>query len=192
MNSEELTLIMEFACQFSEDHLCDYIGTVKNTHRHLSRKEVNDPIWGTINLSPVEVVFVDNPLVQRLRNIRQLGVVHRAYPGAVQTRFEHTLGVIFQTQALIQAINRLSTESKTNSIVERNYEQIIRIAAILHDVGHAVFFHVSEFALNESPFIIAAQNQFSSIHNALLANHIAAHRSHSTGERITPYDLGKI
>ena len=101
MNSEELTLIMEFACQFSEDHLCDYIGTVKNTHRHLSRKEVKDPIWETINLSPVEAFLVDNPLAQRLRKIRQLGVIHRAYPGAVQTRFEHTLGVFFQTQALI-------------------------------------------------------------------------------------------
>src|SRR5260221_11409329 len=64
-------------------------------------KEVNDPVWQTISFSPFEVIFIDSPLVQRLRQIRQLGVVHWVYPGATHTRFEHSLGAVHQVQNLI-------------------------------------------------------------------------------------------
>src|SRR4051794_16809934 len=68
-------------------------------------KEFNDPVWGTLQLRPWEVVIVDSPLLQRLRRIRQLGVVHFVYPAAVHTRLEHSLGAVHQVQRLITSIN---------------------------------------------------------------------------------------
>src|SRR2546423_606676 len=58
-----------------------YIERVKRGSISLEPKELNDPVWGTITLTPLEVLFLDSPLMQRLRYIKQLGVVHWVYPG---------------------------------------------------------------------------------------------------------------
>jgi len=57
-------------------------------------KTLNDPIWGTIELLPHEVLILDTALLQRLRGIRQLGMAHHVYPGASHSRLEHSLGVL--------------------------------------------------------------------------------------------------
>lgn len=62
--------------QFAEELLRPYIERVTAGHLVREPKEFNDPIWGTIRLSPLEVTILDSPLLQRLRRIRQLGVVH--------------------------------------------------------------------------------------------------------------------
>lgn len=110
-----------------------------------SSKEVNDPIWGTIKLQPAEVALLDSPLLQRLRFIRQLGVVHWTYPGAIHTRFEHTLGVLHQVQQLITSINGAGEPGQP--AIDDKHASILRLSALLHDVGHGVFSHVSEHAL---------------------------------------------
>jgi len=82
-------------------HLSDYLIRLRARPGDERPKEVNDPIWGTIVLRPIEVVVLDSPLLQRLRFIRQLGVVHLVYPAANHSRLEHTLGVVHQVDRLI-------------------------------------------------------------------------------------------
>ena len=55
-------------------------------------KTFNDPIWGTIELSPPEVLLLDSPLLQRLRGVRQLGMVHQVYHSAGHDRLEREIG----------------------------------------------------------------------------------------------------
>src|ERR1039458_4952885 len=88
--------IEAIAEKFAALHLDHYVEPVKSLEQIFARKEINDALWGTISLTPVEVAILDSPLLQRLRSVRQLGVVHWVYPGAVHTRFEHTLGVLYQ------------------------------------------------------------------------------------------------
>jgi deoxynucleoside triphosphate triphosphohydrolase SAMHD1 len=143
--------IENFAESCASYYLDDYIKTISINESVVSRKEINDPVWGTISLSPIEVVFLDSPLIQRLRTIKQLGVVHWVYPSAVHTRFEHTLGVIFQVQNLITAINSYSLQKKNQSepMVDSDYTQLLRLSAMFHDIGHMAFSHVSENSIVE-------------------------------------------
>jgi HD superfamily phosphohydrolase len=145
---EILTRVNAFAEDFSQTKLASYITRISRAGAiGTSPKEVNDAIWGTIKLSPLEVVLIDSPLVQRLRFIRQLGVVHWVYPGATHSRFEHTLGVLHQAQQLINAINQASGAGPATAPIDETKAALIRLCAVLHDVGHGVFSHVSEHAL---------------------------------------------
>lgn len=127
--------------------LSGYLEKVKKQRPPEQSKEFNDPVWGTITLSPLEVLFLDSPLVQRLRYIKQLGVVHWVYPGANHTRFEHTLGVVHQAQQILTAFNAPPDPQHTQPVVSNDYVQLIRLAALHHDIGHGPFSHVSENAL---------------------------------------------
>lgn len=145
---EILPRIKSFAEGFAEERLRPYItrlskpGAVRTTP-----KEINDAVWGTVKVTPLEVVIVDCPLVQRLRLVRQLGVVHWIYPGASHSRFEHTLGVLHQAQQLITAINQASGAEPGSAPIDTRRAQLVRLCALVHDVGHGVFSHVSEHAL---------------------------------------------
>lgn len=139
--------VKRLANQFAENHLNDYLNDLKTATPPavFTRKEINDALWGTIGLSPIEVVILDSPLLQRLRYIRQLGVVHWVYPGANHTRFDHTLGVLFQVQHLTTALNALGDPSRP--LIKSTLVQLLRISALLHDIGHASFSHVSEIVV---------------------------------------------
>lgn len=126
--------------------------------RSIEGKEINDALWGTIRLTPLEVALLDSPLLQRLRHVRQLGVAHWVYPGAIHTRFEHTLGVLHQLQQLITALNAAAPDSP---IITRSEANVLRVSALLHDVGHAAFSHVSEKAMEALPSFSVLSKNFS-------------------------------
>jgi len=114
-------------------------------HAPTAAKEFNDPVWGTILVRPVEVLILDCPLIQRLRTIAQLGVVHLVYPAANHSRLDHTLGVVHQISRLVASINEHYTGSgQAVTDVQRN---LLRLTALCHDVGHGALSHVSENAL---------------------------------------------
>ncbi len=56
--------------------------------------EVRDPVYGFIKFNELEKEIIDHPVFQRLRRVKQLGLTEMVYPGAVHTRFEHSLGVM--------------------------------------------------------------------------------------------------
>lgn len=119
-----------------------------------SFKVINDPIWYTIRVESWELTVLDSPVVQRLRNIRQLGLAGLVYPAAGYSRFEHVVGVLYQTQRIIESINRNTRAYNARSHlaipdpVSQRDEVLLRLAAILHDIGHCFLSHVSERSLN--------------------------------------------
>src|SRR5437016_7374999 len=86
---------------------------------------------------------------QRLRRVRQLAWTDYVYPGAMHTRFEHSLGVMHTSTLLYESIVQNSREVLDSELAYdgagfRRYRQLVRIAALLHDVGHGPFSHASE------------------------------------------------
>lgn len=103
------------------------------------RLEIRDPVHGFIYREPHEQKVIDTPVFQRLRRLKQLALAHLVYPGAVHTRFDHSLGVL-------QVARRVSSKLLGNAEAEC---RLIRLSALLHDIGHAPFSHVSEPILQE-------------------------------------------
>ena len=148
INAITLSQFQQYAEQFCAERLDAYSGELNERDRNPRRKEINDPLWGTIGLAGPEVALIDSPLFQRLRLVRQLGVVHWVYPGALHTRFEHALGVLRQVQYLCNAINSLGTHQDLGTLIDPSRVNLLRLAALLHDIGHAAFSHVSESAID--------------------------------------------
>lgn len=105
-------------------------------------KILNDPIYGFITVPHAEVLrLIDHPWFQRLRYIKQLGLGHLVYPGALHTRFHHALGAM---HLMGEAIHTL--RSKGHEITEGE-ELGATIAILLHDIGHGPFSHALEHSL---------------------------------------------
>ncbi len=103
--------------------------------------EIRDPIYGFIKPSDKELKIINTYLLQRLRRIKQLAMAHLVYPGANHTRFDHSLGVYH--------IASLMAEKLLPGEEHQERRDTIRYAALLHDVGHGPFSHVSEAVLNK-------------------------------------------
>jgi uncharacterized protein len=99
-------------------------------------RSVRDPVHGFVYLDSKEADILNSRILQRLRGIRQLAFAHLVYPGAHQTRFEHSLGVCHIAGLLAKQL-RLEDEDR----------RLVRLAALVHDIGHGPFSHVSEDVL---------------------------------------------
>lgn len=108
------------------------------------RKIINDPVFGFLSI-PNELIYdvLQHPYVQRLNRIRQLGLSYLVYPGAMHSRFGHSLGAMHLMHEAIASL-RL----KDVNITEQE-ETAAMIAILLHDIGHGPFSHVLEHTLVE-------------------------------------------
>lgn len=106
-------------------------------------RTVRDPLWGNVTLDRAAAAVVDAPEFQRLRRVKQLGFAHLVYPGAVHTRFLHALGVYHLTGRAIEALERKGALAGLTD-AERAAVPAVRLAALLHDVGHYAFSHAME------------------------------------------------
>lgn len=106
------------------------------------RKIINDPVYGFLSIED-DLIFdvLSHPYFQRQRRIKQLGFTCLVYPGAMHTRFSHTLGAL-------GLMNRALEVLKVKG-VEMTYDEVLgaRLAILLHDIGHGPFSHTSEFLL---------------------------------------------
>lgn len=123
-------------------------------------KEINGAIWGTIVVEALEIVVLNSPLLQRLRQIRQLGVVHLVYPSALHSRFEHSLGALQQVTRVIDSIN----EHAGSELIDGRQRKLLRLTALCHDVGHGAMSHVSENALRNFEDVEDLRLEFSEAH----------------------------
>jgi len=106
----------------------------------MSVEIIRDPLWNNIRLDPLAFELIDTPAFQRLRYVRQLGLAFLVYPGATHSRFEHALG----TYHLARRTLTLFEEQEEYSRIDDEECQLIRVAALLHDIGHYPFSHALE------------------------------------------------
>jgi HD superfamily phosphohydrolase len=104
--------------------------------------DVRDPIHGNIALADAEVAILDSKAYQRLRQIKQLGFSEFSFPGATHNRYLHSLGVCHLAG---QAFDNIFAKFEFSSPeARRRLRQTVRLAALLHDIGHGPLSHASE------------------------------------------------
>ncbi|BDH79340.1 MAG TPA: HD domain-containing protein [Methanothermobacter sp.] len=102
-------------------------------------KFIRDSIHGNLQINDFEVKLIDTPPFQRLRRIKQLGFTNLIYPGANHTRFEHSIGTMHLASQLADQLG-----------LDKHKKSILRVSALLHDLGHGPFSHVSEAVIPDS------------------------------------------
>jgi HD superfamily phosphohydrolase len=146
--------------------------------------------------------IINHPVFQRLRRIRQLAFAEHLYPGAVHTRFEHSLGVMHVATRIFDALmsrhdsllrDRLRIDPKNS-----NARSLVRLAALLHDVGHSPFSHTTEelLPLGEDGKQLRHEHVTSSFVSHEMRDVIDEHPDNKqqfniTGEAISDFYLGK-
>ena len=103
---------------------------------------IRDPLWDNIRLDQAALLALDTPAVQRLRYIRQVGHSFLVYPGATHSRFEHALGAYHLTRRALSALEELGELEPATA----DDCLAVRMAALLHDIGHYPFSHALEEA----------------------------------------------
>lgn len=105
-------------------------------------KIINDPVYGFISIkTPLLFDLIEHPYFQRLRYIKQLGMTHLVYPGALHTRFHHALGAM---HLMCLAIEHLQNKGHE---ITKTEEEAACIAILLHDIGHGPFSHALEHTI---------------------------------------------
>ena len=102
--------------------------------------EIKDPVHGYVYITEAEKEIIDSFPVQRLHRLRQLAGAEYVYPGANHTRFEHSIGVM-------HLAGLLAENPHLSQLLSEDEVQKVRIAALLHDVGHGPFSHIFEHLL---------------------------------------------
>jgi len=103
---------------------------------------IRDPLWDNIRLDRPALLALDTAAVQRLRYVRQVGHAFLVYPGATHTRFEHALGAYHLTR---RALASLEERGELERVPDDEC-LAVRLAALLHDIGHYPFSHALEEA----------------------------------------------
>jgi uncharacterized protein len=141
-------------------------------HSDHKNRFIVDAIHGDVAIMGCEWKVIDTPTFQRLRRVKQLGMGHFTYPNVTHTRFAHSIGVLAVTARVIDVAGdsiQLSDEVKSE----------LRLAALLHDIGHYPYSHILEGADS----VLLTEEQFDSSHEKRL-------------EPLVPYpnheELGKI
>lgn len=123
---------------------------------------INDPIHKNVGLYEHEVLVVDHAAFQRLRRVKALGFLDRVFPSAKHSRFEHSIGACHVASLIFDSIKDISTQycgsaqwaessehlalssDEAAEVFSPLMRKCVRVAALLHDVGHGPFSHASE------------------------------------------------
>jgi HD superfamily phosphohydrolase len=108
----------------------------------MQRFVIRDAVHGDVYLTADEGRLLDTREMQRLRNVRQLGLAHLVFPGARHSRFEHSIGTLHMSQVLIDAVRRNAEfDPESCRSIDEHEARIVRAAALVHDVTHIPFGH---------------------------------------------------
>lgn len=107
--------------------------------KKFQQKIINDPLYGLISIdSPIFFDLIEHPIFQRLRRISQTGLSYLVYPGALHTRFHHSLGCLYLMQKALHILKQKGV------LISKEEEVSACVAILLHDVGHGPFSHALE------------------------------------------------
>src|SRR6516225_3259573 len=102
------------------------------------RRIVVDNLHGDVELTEQEWRVVNTATFQRLRWLKQLGMGHLVYPNATHSRFAHSLGVFAIMRRIVRKLDDRTPKPKDSDV------ENLRLAALLHDVGHYPYSHLME------------------------------------------------
>lgn len=160
------------------------------------RHEFRDPVHGFIHVNPDERDVIDSAPVQRLRHIHQLSLSYLVYPGATHRRFEHSLGVMELAGKVFDVIT--DRHNVTDDVREllpevdrddtRDYwRTTVRLAALLHDIGHLPFSHGVEHELLPEGYKHERLTR-----ELLLSDHLAPLLSGGLSQPLRPEVIAKL
>jgi HD superfamily phosphohydrolase len=124
--------------------------------------EIRDPIHGLIDVTEIEFAVMNAPEFQRLRRIKQLALADLGFHGAVHNRFGHSVGVMHVASKMAEHLMN-PREIK----LSKQELQDIRLAALLHDIGHGPFSHISEYLLQHFKPTSAGDGKTEEIHEEI-------------------------
>lgn len=171
-------------------------------------KYINDPVYGGIGITQLELELIDTPIFQRLRGLRQLARVNFVFPGAEHSRYVHSLGVLYIMGLMTDHLLKRGDISEDDAVK-------MRVAALLHDVGHYPLSHLGESvygfckdnenanvivelvsSLENKPLYELASSHSKSAHHEQLGKYIVNHNkdiNQILGKyNINPMEIGEI
>lgn len=132
---------------------------------HTGEKVIHDPIWGSVLYRSWEIQLIDSPLLQRLRDVNQLGMADLTYTAARHSRFEHSLGTTAIAGRMITRLRERYEGDESVTVTDGDIYKI-RLAALLHDVGHCFFSHLSESVYGTMPEFAVMTDEVARLENA--------------------------
>lgn len=127
-------------------------------------EKIYDNVYGFIYLTKEEKELLSTPYFQRLNHIRQLGLSYFVFPGAVHTRFSHSLGVLYIAEKMIQRLKKINYQPLVETTKKDKYHKIVRLAALLHDIGHYPLSHTLEASYKECSYYMDTNKTNMTLH----------------------------
>jgi HD superfamily phosphohydrolase len=150
----------------------------------LAKRDIRDPVHGFITIDDTECEIIDSGPFQRLRGIHQLALARQLYPGATHSRFEHSLGVYHIASRMCEQLG-----------IGGDDRRRVRQAALLHDIGHGPFSHVSEAPLARyasQEMLDRARGNPSIIHELVTCDIVTKHPALAGIEGLLRTDVSKL
>lgn len=111
-------------------------------------KIIHCNLWGDIEFSELAISIIDTPHFQRLHYIKQTGMAYKVFPSAMTTRFQHSLGVYNVTKMLLTHL--INNQPELLFDCDKNKQELICIAGLIHDLGHGPYSHLFDSFLNKN------------------------------------------
>lgn len=134
------------------------IAAARGTNQYFRRRGLADPLWGFVELEEHESAILETPLLLRLHHIKQTAFSFHAFPGATHNRYLHSVGVLHQAEMMLRSLDKRLPSGQRVTDAER---RMVRLAALLHDVGHGPYSHSSESFYRSFPDLDELRHELS-------------------------------